>query len=574
MTGSSGERPVRLADFILVNLEPILVEWENFARSIWPAVLSDLANDPSTLRDHADELLRSAVADMRSEQTDLQQSNKSKGTREPSSLSGFLDRASDRHAEDRAGVGLELSGLVSEYRALRATVIRLWRASDPEQDSQDFDDLIRFNESIDQSLTEAIRSFTEQAHREREAMLHSEQAARKDAENANRAKDVFLANLSHEMRTPLSIIIGWITILRLPDHAGKNLAEGLDVLERSTRAQVKLIDDMLDVSRIVSGKLRLEMTDCDLTKSIHAGIDAVRAAAHAKDITLEVHLDPAARNAHCDETRIQQIVWNLLSNAIKFGRKGGIVRVTLDRDGSSWRLSVSDDGHGIPQEFLPCVFERFRQADLGTRRRFGGLGLGLSIVKHLVEMHGGTVEARSDGEGHGATFIVRLPISAMRADETHEEHVLPRTDGDELGSVDTHALPVRLDGLHVLVVDNEADARRVLERALEGIGARVTTASSVVEALAALADMKSKPDILLSDVGMPGQDGYDLIREMRRRGHPADLIPAVALTAFAHDDDSGKALAAGFQIHLAKPVSLSELASAVADLTGRTPKAA
>ncbi len=430
---------------------------------------------------------------------------------------------------------------------VRASVLRLWRESGPTPDLHDLDDVTRFNESIDQSLTSAVRSYTEQVKRDREALLGNEKAARTEAETANRAKDVFLATLSHEMRTPLNAIVGWMSILR----SGRKMAddpelrEGLDVIERNTKAQVQLIDDVMDVSRIVSGKLRLEIRPCELTEVVNAGIDAVRAAAEAREITLDVQLDPSASKAICDPIRIQQVVWNLVSNAVKFTPKDGTVRITLARDNSSLRIQVIDNGQGISPELLPYVFDRFRQADGSTRRKFGGLGLGLSIVKHLVEAHGGTVEAHSAGEGCGSTFTVRLPIKAVRIDESPEAPEEARGGDGEGKSVAGRASPppVRLDGLRVVVVDDEADARRMLVKVLEGVGASVTAAGSFAEALEALGKAtggRGGVDILVSDLGMPYQDGYDLIREVRRRGHNARDLPAVALTAFAHKDDARK----------------------------------
>jgi signal transduction histidine kinase len=461
---------MRLADFVLANVEPILVAWEDFARSIWPSALNNPATDPATLRDHAEAILHAIAREMMSPQTAQEQSAKSKGEGHDSAAGSRVNRASERHGSDRVSSGLDMWGVVAEYRALRASVLRLWRDSGPTPELSDLDDLTRFNESIDQSLTEAVRSYTEKVERDREELLGKEQAARRDAENANRSKDIFLATLSHEMRTPLNAIVGWLNILRLPGDSKANLAEGLNVIERNTKAQVQLIEDVLDVSRIVSGKLRLEMADCDLIQTINAGIDVVRPTAEARDITFDVQLDPAAARASCDATRIQQVVWNLLTNAIKFSHKGGTVRVTLDRERSSVRIAVSDDGRGISPEFLPYVFDRFRQADNSTRRQFGGLGLGLSIVKHLVEMHGGTIEAHSAGEGHGAAFVIRLPIRAVRVDDVDTESASVASDSES--PAPPGLPPIRLDGLHMLVVEDEADARRMLAKVLEGVGAR------------------------------------------------------------------------------------------------------
>lgn len=555
---------MRLREFMSANREAILANWEKFARSIWPVELTDPANDPTTLRDHAAEILQASIHDMASAQSAHQQSEKSLGRGAASDSSRRVDRASDHHGMTGHAAGMGLTGVISEYRALRASVIRLWRESNPEPDLHDLDDLTRFNECIDQSLAEAVRTYTEQVRRERQALLESEQAARRNAETANRAKDVFLATLSHEMRTPLNAIVGWIAILR-NDAGSAHLAEGLDVIERDTKAQTQLMGDVLDVSRIISGKLRLEIGECDLVKTVTAGIDAVRSAADARNITIEVQLDPAASLALCDASRIQRIVWNLVANAIKFTSKGGKVSVTLDQERSAWRIVVSDTGRGIPAESLPYVFDRFRQVDDSTRRHFGGLGLGLSIVKHLAELHGGTVEAYSGGEGQGATFTLRLPIRAVQITDGDLESSLE----DNAGATGARLPSVRLDGLHILVVDDEADARRMLEKALTDLGAHVTTAASAAEALSALATTgESRPQALVSDIGMPDQDGYDLIREVRRRGHRAEELPAVALTAFVREEDVSKATSAGFQRHLAKPVDIGEFAAAIASLTG------
>ena len=298
-------------------------------------------------------------------------------------------------------------------------------------DLRDLDDVTRFNESIDQSLTHAVRSYAEEVERDREALLANEQASRREAEAANRAKDVFLATLSHEMRTPLNAIVGWLSILRHEAAEPRHFQEGLKVIERNTMAQVQLIDDVLDVSRIVSGKLRVDIRPCELADVINAGVNAMRTAAEARGITLDLRLDPSASGAWCDSVRIQQVVWNLVSNAVKFTPKGGRVDVTLSREKSSFQIQVSDTGQGISPELLPHVFDRFRQADSSTRRKFAGLGLGLSIVKYIVEAHGGTVEATSPGEGKGSTFTVRLPIRAVRIGEESEEGEIASNSGED-----------------------------------------------------------------------------------------------------------------------------------------------
>jgi signal transduction histidine kinase len=595
---------LRLPHFILVNVEPILTEWEAFARRIWPSVLVDQVNDPATLRDHAEDILRAIAQDMLSSQTALEQSNKSKGEGDGGADNVRVDKASEQHGAGRVKSGFELWALVAEYRALRASVIRLWRSEVTGCSLADLDDLTRFNESIDQSLTEAVRSFAEAADRDRRAALQekterleelrkineallvssarqqemTEQANRvaaevretkEEAETANRAKDMFLATLSHEMRTPLNAIVGWMGILRAPGCDSADLAEGLDVIERNTRSQVQLIEDVLDVSRIVSGKLRLDICDCDMRNAINAGIDAVRPAATAREITLDVQLDPLASRVFCDITRMQQVVWNLVSNAIKFTPKGGTVRVKTWRDRFDVLLSVSDNGQGIGADFLPYVFDRFRQADGGSRRKFGGLGLGLSIVKHLVEMHGGTIEAQSAGEGSGSTFTVRLPVQGAQTNKPGDKSSRGPSDNDGTPLEDSSPPPVRLDGLRVLVVDDEPDARRMLFKVLEGVGARVLMADSASDALAKI-NGEHTIDVLVSDLGMPDQNGYDLIREIRHRGHEARDLPAVALTGFAHKDDAREAVLAGFQAHIPKPVNLHDLTAVIASLAGRT----
>ncbi|HEY3653666.1 MAG TPA: ATP-binding protein [Steroidobacteraceae bacterium] len=398
--------------------------------------------------------------------------------------------------------------------------------------------------------------------REYETLLTKEHASRMEAEAANRSKDVFLAMLSHEVRTPLSAMLGWATILRKKQCTQAEMQEGIKVIERNCRAQAQLMDDALEVSRIISGKLRLDIKPCDLASVIYAAIDVVRVAADAKSIELSADINPDVISFSCDNLRMQQVVWNLLTNAIKFTPKGGHVRVLLDREDSHARIVVTDDGQGIDRELLPYVFDRFRQADGSTRRHLGGLGLGLSIVKHLVELHGGTVKAHSDGDGNGATFTIHLPIPAIRMSSASG-------DGSADGAERRDRAVVRLDGLRILVVDDEADCLRLVGKVLAEVGASVMTAGSVQEAMAALEI--EPPDILVSDLGIPDEDGFDLIRQIRDAGYTAQQLPAVALTAFANKDHANRALLCGFQIHIRKPVDADDLITIVADLAGRTP---
>jgi len=520
---------MRLPDFVLANIDPILVEFEDFARSIWPAAVT---TDPATLRDHAEGILRAAARDMASAQTAAQSSSKSKGEGPAGVSSDSVDAAAKQHGTDRVEAGFNLAALVAEYRALRASVLELWRASRPNPDVRDLADVTRFNESIDQSLAESVEGFTQEFDRTR-ASLVEEQAAREGAEHANRAKDAFLAMLSHEMRTPLNAIVGWLSILRTPGCDAESLKEGLDVIARNTKAQVKLIEDVLDVSSIVTGKLRLDLRPCNLAEAVGAGVDAVRAAAEARAITLDVRLASPAWHSSCDPARVQQMVWNLVYNAVKFTPQGGRVVVTLSQEHSSFQIQVADDGMGISHAHLPRIFDRFRQADSGYRRKFGGLGLGLSIVKSLVELHGGTIDVRSAGADKGSTFTVRLPIQAVRTDESGRDAAVHAGAGATGGRDDTAAAhdparfpSVRLDRLRVLIVDDEPDARRLLVRVLEEAGAIVTAAGSAAEALDTLPE--ARPEVLVSDIGMTEQDGFELIRQVRARGHHAQDLPAIA----------------------------------------------
>jgi PAS domain S-box-containing protein len=412
-----------------------------------------------------------------------------------------------------------------------------------------------------------IRLERARAEEERERLLRNEQIAREEAEQANRLKDEFLATISHELRTPLNAILGWSQMLQNSnlDEAGAKRA--LETIERNARAQNQLIEDLLDVSRIITGKLRLDVRAVDLPGVIMAAVDAARPAAEAKNIRLQTLLDPQASAISGDPDRLQQVVWNLLSNAIKFTPKNGRVQVRLERVNSHVEIVVSDTGQGIEPEFLPFVFERFRQSDGSTTRQHGGLGLGLAIVRQLVEIHGGTVSVDSAGAGQGATFIVSLPLLPVRREPPGDmPRVHPAAQNNLLPDC-----PPELSGLRVLLVDDEADSRDLLNFVLELCGAQVETAGSVAEALEII--RRESFDVIISDIGMPDEDGYDLIGRIRELpDEQGGNTPAIALTAYARAEDRVRALRSGFQLHIAKPVESPELIAAVANLAGRTRK--
>ena len=397
---------------------------------------------------------------------------------------------------------------------------------------------------------------------ERERLLESERAARSQAEHLSATKDEFLAMLSHELRTPLSAILGWTQILRREPPTSGDLAIGLDVIERNVRAQTQLVEDLLDMSRIISGQMRLDVQPIMPYTSVQGAVESARPAADARGVRLEAILDPAAGPVSGDSYRLQQVVWNLVSNAIKFTPKGGRVRVLLERNNSQIDISVADSGIGIHSDFLPHVFERFRQADASTTRQYRGLGIGLSIVKRIVELHGGTVSVTSAGEGRGATFLVKLPVAILRP------RVLRR--GSLPDPVQVSSLPANADlsNMVVVVVDDEADARELLRRMLSERGATVVTAASAADALVAIE--QHRPDVLISDIGMPEVDGYELVRRVKDLNAKTGIrFPAIALTAFARSEDRTRALFAGFVAHISKPVDAAELIATVAAVTGR-----
>ncbi len=399
---------------------------------------------------------------------------------------------------------------------------------------------------------------------ERSRLLTSEKLARNDAERANRLKDEFLATISHELRNPLNAILGWSHMLRLGNLTPANAKRAVETIHRNAQSQTQLVADLLDVSRIISGKLSLDVRTVDLTNIVNAAVDSIRPAADAKGIRLQLVLDPAAGPISGDANRLQQIVWNLLSNAIKFTPKDGWIQVTLQRVESHVEIIVTDSGVGISNEFLPFVFDRFRQADASTTRLHGGLGLGLSIVRQLVDLHGGSVSVSSEGQGKGATFTIMLPFVGVVGNQNDSDPAQP-VQIDERNSF--QGLP-SLNGLKILVVDDEADTRELIREVLKECGSEVITSGSAAEALAALE--QHKPDILISDLGMPDEDGYSLISKIRALpSERGGQIPAAALTAYARAEDRMLVLRAGFQFHLPKPVDSSELVTVIASLSGR-----
>jgi signal transduction histidine kinase/ActR/RegA family two-component response regulator len=392
----------------------------------------------------------------------------------------------------------------------------------------------------------------------REQLLLRAERARNDAEAANRIKDEFLATLSHELRTPLTSLLGWSSVLRESRHDEKVLVQGLEAIDRNARVQAQLIDDLLDVSRIVSGKLNLDVRPLDICAVTRAAMNVVQPAAHAKGITLDYWAQPGLGAISADSARLQQIIWNLLSNAVKFTPHGGKINVRVERDGPNATVTVSDTGQGIEPEFLPRVFDRFRQADSSTTRSFGGLGLGLAIVRHLVELHGGTVSAESEGVGKGATFSASFPLLSDRAEPITLLH-----------SGEIHASELRsLDGLRVLLVDDEMETREIISTVVQRTGAEVKACKSAREALAEL--MEWRPDVILSDIAMPDEDGYSFIGRVRALPqNEGGATPAAALTAYAREEDRKQALAAGYQMHIAKPIGAGQLVTMIAKLAGR-----
>jgi PAS domain S-box-containing protein len=404
----------------------------------------------------------------------------------------------------------------------------------------------------------------QRARAEAEQTAQEKERLYREAQESSRLKDEFLATVSHELRTPLTAILGWAHMLRTGQFGDDSALKAIETIERNARSQSQLIDDLLDVSRIITGKLRIDVRPVDPNTFIESAVEAVRPAAEAKGVRVQRIMDTGVATVSGDPVRLQQVVWNLLSNAIKFTPRGGRVQVRLERVNSHVEISVSDNGAGIAPEFLPYVFDRFRQADQRTTRQHGGLGLGLAIVRHLVELHGGTVRAESPGEGQGSTFMVLLPVAPVYRSINKEE----RVHSAARDTLPSYGCPDRLDGLRVLAVDDEADTRELLKAGLGQCGAEVTAVGSAAEALEAM--VAAVPDLLISDIGMPGEDGYELIRRVRALTvEGGGKVPAIALTAYARVEDRMQALRAGYQMHVPKPVELAELVAVAASLMRR-----
>jgi PAS domain S-box-containing protein len=397
-----------------------------------------------------------------------------------------------------------------------------------------------------------------EAEAERTRLLASERAARERAEAASRAKDELVATISHEIRSPVNAILGWAQMMRRTHLDADETARALEIIERNARAQVQLLEDLLDITRAITGKLRIAARPMDLQRSLDAALDSLRPAVEAKSITLDVHRESRKTIVTADGDRLQQVFWNLLSNAVKFTPKHGHVVVTVQRLNSHVEVKFQDSGIGIAPDFLPHLFERFEQADNTTARRHGGLGLGLAIARHLVELHGGSISATSPGTGQGATFSVVLPVRVIQEDV---EEPAPAT------SIEALVMRAAFEGLRILVVDDDLETRELLLRVLQARGADVKACASAAEALEAI--QLWNPAVLISDIGMPEEDGYSLITKVRNLRSSHRSVPAVALTAYARAEDRVRALAAGFQMHVPKPVELAELLLVVASLAGR-----
>jgi len=419
-------------------------------------------------------------------------------------------------------------------------------------------ELAETNRSLQQEIAERRRVELERAD-----LLEREQQARRDAQAMNRLKDEFLATLSHELRTPLNAILGWAHILEVGTHDPSAIQRATRVIKNNAQVQAQLVADILDVSRIISGKLSLRLQTLSLRSVIDAALEAVQPAAEAKGIAIDVVFGDDVAPMVADRDRLQQVMWNLLSNAIKFTPKEGRVRIDVRQHPRDVIVTVADSGQGIEAEFLPHVFERFSQADSSFSRQHGGLGLGMAIVRHLVELHGGSVTVESGGRDQGATFTISLPIGVVRPPDGTQLDLERRTQTRDPG---WDSLP-KLNDVKALILDDDADAREVVELMLRSQGATVVACASAIEALQAIA--AHPPDIIVSDIAMPGEDGLEFIRQLRAlRPEQGGKVPAIALTAYASAHDAERALDAGFDRHVAKPVEPSDLIAAIAQLAG------
>jgi PAS domain S-box-containing protein len=407
----------------------------------------------------------------------------------------------------------------------------------------------------------AAQDAAEAANVEKAQLLEKERLARAEAERASRIKDEFLATLSHELRTPLNAVLGWSAVLRGRENLDQEMTQALETIDRNARIQGQIIEDLLDMSRIISGKVRLDVQPLDLAGIVLEAVDTMRTSASAKGVRLQTVIDPVNATILGDPNRLQQVFWNLLSNSIKFTPKHGRIQILLQRVNSHVEVSVIDTGEGISPDFLPYIFNRFQQADASTTRRYGGLGLGLAIVKNLVELHGGTVRAKSGGVGKGATFIVSLPLTVFHPppDQWEREHPKSKALAPPIPP------SISLEGIRILAVDDDADARSLLRVLLESAGATAYLASSAKEGMEQL--LRRPVDVLICDVGMPETDGYTLMRQIRTLGDPEKSgVAAVALTAYARLEDRMAAIQAGFQNHLPKPVEPAELLTVLSSL--------
>jgi signal transduction histidine kinase/CheY-like chemotaxis protein len=412
-----------------------------------------------------------------------------------------------------------------------------------------------------------ILALSQATSEERRRLLDRERNARAEVERMSAMKDQFLATLSHELRTPLNAILGWTQLLQLKPYDESGLKQALQTIERNAWMQARLIDDLLDMSRIIAGNIRLDGQPVEPAAIVEAAMETARPAAIAKRIELVAEFDPEVGQVWGDASRLQQVMWNLISNAVKFTPQGGQVRVSLAACDGHAEFTVRDNGIGISEDFLPHVFDRFRQAEGGTTRRYGGLGLGLSIAKQLIELHGGTLEAHSEGKGKGACFIVRLPLHIRIAKQTPNQADETTTD-----SAFAPFVPANLEGITALVVDDEKDTRTLLERLLQDCGAEVIVASDAMQAMGLLG--AHRPDIVVSDIGMPHVDGFELMRRIRNHPDPTlACLPSLALTAFAGNEDAHRALEAGFNAHIRKPVETAEFVGRIAVLARRTEEA-